>query len=77
LKEGIDKVNPSLTTIVIPNEDEALEYAYANTPSDSLVTIMCDVVARALDKIKELKEREEKEALFKPKAVEGWSTEIK
>src|SRR6188474_3160836 len=27
LKEGIDKVNPSLTTIVIPNEDVALEYA--------------------------------------------------
>ena len=77
LKEGIEKVNPSLTTIVIPNEDEALEYAYANTPSDSLVTIMCDVVARALDKIRELKEREEKEASFKPKAVEGWSTGIK
>ena len=77
LKEGIDKVNPSLTTIVIPNEDEALEYAYANAPSDSLVTIMCDVVARALDKIKELKERDEKEASFKPKAVEGWSTGIK
>jgi cyanophycin synthetase len=62
LKEGIEKVNPSLPTIIIPNEDEALEYAYANTPQGSLVTIMCDVVARALDKIKELKEREEKEA---------------
>ena len=61
LKEGIDKVNPSLPTVIIPNEDEALEYAYANTPQGSLVTIMCDVVARALDKIKELKEREEKE----------------
>jgi cyanophycin synthetase len=50
-----------LPTIIIPNEDEALEYAYANTSPGSLVTIMCDVVARALDKIRELKEREEKE----------------
>ena len=61
LKEGIEKVNTHLPTAIIPNEDEALEYAYANTPQGSLVTIMCDVVARALDKIKELKEREEKE----------------
>ena len=61
LKEGIEKVNPSVPTIIIPNEDEALEYAYANTLKGSLVTIMCDVVARALDKIRELKEREEKE----------------
>jgi cyanophycin synthetase len=61
LKEGIEKVNQNIPTVIIPNEDEALEYAYANTPQGSLVTIMCDVVARALDKIKELKEREEKE----------------
>jgi cyanophycin synthetase len=61
LKEGIEKVNTNVPTIIIPNEDEALEYAYANTAPGSLVTIMCDVVARALDKIKELKEREEKE----------------
>ena len=46
---------------MIPNEDEALEYAYANTRQGALVTIMCDVVARALDKIRELKEREERE----------------
>ena len=61
LKEGIEKVSTTLPTIIIPNEDEALEYAYANTSPGSLVTIMCDVVARALDKIRELKEREEKE----------------
>ena len=59
LKEGIDKVNPGIPTVVIPNEDEALDYAYANTKPGSLVTIMCDVVARALDKIKELKDKEE------------------
>jgi len=61
LKEGIEKTNSNIPTIVIPNEDEALEYAYANTPHGSLVTIMCDVVARALDKIKELKQREEQQ----------------
>ncbi|HEX6179626.1 MAG TPA: Mur ligase family protein, partial [Chitinophagaceae bacterium] len=61
LREGIDKVNPNVPVAVIPNEDEALEYAYANTRQGALVTIMCDVVARALDKIRELKEREERE----------------
>lgn len=61
LREGVDKVNSGLPVVVIPNEDEALEYAYANTRPGALVTIMCDVVARALDKIRELKEREEKE----------------
>ncbi|HKP32303.1 MAG TPA: cyanophycin synthetase [Chitinophagaceae bacterium] len=60
LKEGIDKVDPSVPTVIIQNEDEALEYAYAHTKPGSLVTIMCDVVTRALDKIRELKEREER-----------------
>lgn len=60
LKEGIDKVDGDIPTTIIPNEDEALEYAYANTQPGSLVTIMCDVVSKALDKIRELKEREEK-----------------
>lgn len=50
-----------MPVIVIPDEDEALDYAYANTKPGSLVTIMCDVVARALDKIKELKEKEDKQ----------------
>ncbi|MGZ8516915.1 MAG: cyanophycin synthetase, partial [Chitinophagaceae bacterium] len=59
LKEGIDKVNPGIPTVVIPDEDEALDYAYANGKPGSLVTIMCDVVARALDKIRELKEKED------------------
>ena len=60
LKEGIAKVDPAIPTIVIPNEDEAIDYAYTNSKPGSLVTIMCDVVARALDKIKELKEKEDK-----------------
>lgn len=69
LREGIDKVNSSVPVVVIPNEDEALEYAYANTRQGALVTIMCDVVARALDKIRELKEREERESVEAAKSV--------
>ena len=59
LKEGIDSVNPAIPTIVIANENEALEYIYANPRQGALYTIMCDVVAGALDKIRELKSREE------------------
>ncbi|MFN4315895.1 MAG: cyanophycin synthetase [Chitinophagaceae bacterium] len=63
LKEGIDKVNPELPTRVIANENEALEFIYAQPRPGALYTIMCDVVAGALDKIRELREREEKEPI--------------
>lgn len=59
LREGIDSVNPHVATMVIANENEALEYIYANPKPGALYTIMCDVVAGALDKIRELKERED------------------
>jgi cyanophycin synthetase len=58
LKEGIAKVNPAVPTMTIANENEALEYIYNHQKEGALYTIMCDVVAGALDKIKELKERE-------------------
>ncbi len=60
LQEGVNKVNPNLPTMVIANENEALEHIYAHQQPGALYTIMCDVVAGALDKIKELKAREEK-----------------
>jgi cyanophycin synthetase len=60
LKEGIERVNPQIPTMTIANENEALEYIYSNQRHGALYTIMCDVVAGALDKIRELKEREEK-----------------
>ncbi len=63
LKEGIEKVNPSLPVKVIPDENEALEHIYANYKKGALYTIMCDVVAGALNKLKELKERDEKEGI--------------
>ncbi|HEY5464213.1 MAG TPA: cyanophycin synthetase [Hanamia sp.] len=59
LQEGIQKTNPKMPTMVIANENEALEYIYAHQQQGALYTIMCDVVAGALDKIKELKERDD------------------
>jgi cyanophycin synthetase len=58
LKEGMYKVNPAIPTTTIANENEALEFIYANPVHGALYTIMCDVVAGALDKIAELKQRE-------------------
>ena len=59
LQEGIQQTNPEIPTMVIVNENEALEYIYAHPQQGALYTIMCDVVAGALDKIKELKDRED------------------
>ena len=69
LLQGIKKVNPDMPTLTIPNEEEALDYIYENPKPGALYTIMCDVVSRALDKIKELKEREEKEGAIATQPV--------
>jgi cyanophycin synthetase len=58
LQEGIKAINSDKPVMVIANENEALEYIYAHHKPGALYTVMCDVVAGALDKIKELKERE-------------------
>lgn len=60
LQKGINKINATIPVKVIANENEALEYIYANPIPGALYTIMCDVVAGALDKIKELKARDDK-----------------
>jgi cyanophycin synthetase len=60
LKNGIDEVNDQLPTMIIPDEDKALEYVYANPQQGALYVVMCDVVTGALAKIKELKDRENK-----------------
>src|SRR5690606_6179537 len=64
LKTGIEKVNPDLPVMVIPDENKALEYIYANHKPGALYTIMCDVVAGAMKKLKELKEREESDVII-------------
>jgi cyanophycin synthetase len=46
---------------IIYNEKEAIMHAYNNAKQGSLITIMCDVVAEALDLIKGLKEKEDAE----------------
>jgi len=62
LMEGVRSVSKEMPTMTIPNEDQALEYIYANHKPGSLYTIMCDVVAGAIDKIKQLKQKEESES---------------
>ena len=59
LKDGILQENASRPTMVIENEEEALEYIYNNPEHGALYVVMCDVVTGALTKIKELKERDE------------------
>ncbi|MFN2458870.1 MAG: cyanophycin synthetase [Chitinophagaceae bacterium] len=61
LQSGIKAVNENLPVTIIPDEDAAIEYAYKHSKEGSLVTVMCDVVAGALDKIKHLKTNEEQE----------------
>ncbi len=59
LQGGINSVNDKIPTMIIPNEDKALEYIYENHKPGTLYTVMCDVVAGAIDKIKQLKQRED------------------
>ena len=60
LVEGIEETKTSDIPIkIIYNEKEAIMYAYDHAKPGSLITIMCDVVAEALDLIKSLKEQED------------------
>ncbi len=63
LVEGINETKPKEIPVeIIYNEKEAIMYAYNNAKPGSLITIMCDVVAEALDLIKGLKEKEDEES---------------
>jgi cyanophycin synthetase len=61
----IDGINETKTkeipVEIIYNEKEAIMHAYNTAKPGSLITIMCDVVAEALDLIKGLKEQEDVE----------------
>ena len=62
LVEGITETKTKEIPInIIYNEKEAIMHAYNNAKPGSLITIMCDVVAEALDLIKGLKEKEDEE----------------
>jgi cyanophycin synthetase len=59
LQEGIKSVNPKMPTMVIANENAAIDYIYENYVEGALYVVMCDVVAGALDKIKSMKDMED------------------
>jgi cyanophycin synthetase len=60
LAEGIRRnTAKTLPVTIIYNEKEAILHAYNNAKPGSLITIMCDVVAEALDLLRILKEEEE------------------
>lgn len=62
LVDGINETKTKDIPIeIIYNEKEAIMHAYKNAKPGSLITIMCDVVAEALDLIKGLKEKEDAE----------------
>ena len=60
LSEGIEQGKQKHIPVkVIYNERDAIMYAHDNAKPGSLITIMCDVVAEALDMVKGLKEKED------------------
>lgn len=62
LVEGINEGKTKEIPIeIIYNEKEAIMHAYNTAKPGSIITIMCDVVAEALDLIKSLKEQEDAE----------------
>ena len=62
LVEGIEHTKTkAIPLTIIYNEKEAIMHAYNTAKPGSLITIMCDVVAEALDLIKGLKEKEDAE----------------
>ena len=62
LIEGINTVKDrEIPVTVILNEKEAIMHAYNMAKPGSLITIMCDVVAEAIDLIRTLKEKEDAE----------------
>jgi cyanophycin synthetase len=61
IHQGVQEVNPNIPVNIIPSEDEALNHAYQHSVHGALVTVMCDSVAGTIEKIKNLKAREEEQ----------------
>ena len=62
LVDGINETRTrEIPVKIILNEKDAIMWAYDTAKPGSLITIMCDVVAEALDLIKGLKEKEDAE----------------
>jgi cyanophycin synthetase len=60
LKDGILAKYPDKKLTVIPSEKEAIHYAIDNAKDGSLIVLCSDVVPDALDLVKKLKEKEQK-----------------
>ena len=52
LEDGIKMKDPSMKTIVIPSEKEAITYAIKNAVKGSLIVLSSDVIPEALDLVK-------------------------
>ena len=64
LVEGINEAKTKDIPIeIIYKEQDAIMHAYNNATPGSLITIMCDVVSEALEFIKNLKVKEDAEAV--------------
>ncbi|MGB5402593.1 MAG: Mur ligase family protein, partial [Robiginitalea sp.] len=62
LREGILSKYPEKKITVIPSEKEAIHHAVENAIDGSLIVLCSDVVPDALELVKQLKEKEQKEA---------------
>jgi cyanophycin synthetase len=61
LIEGINETKEKeIPLTIIPDEKEAILYAYKNAKPGSIVTVMCDSVSGTIEFVKSLKEDEEK-----------------
>ncbi len=60
LVEGINETKPKdIPVTIIPDENEAILYAYQNVKPGAIITIMCDVIPDTINFIKKLKEDED------------------
>jgi cyanophycin synthetase len=62
LDDGIKKHHPGKKTTIIPSEKDAILYAVKHAQKGSLIILCSDVVPDALELVKKLKEKEEKDA---------------
>ena len=60
VRGGVAQTDRDKKITIIPDERTAIDHAYSQAPPNSLVFVMCDEVAGALEKINKLKESEEK-----------------
>jgi cyanophycin synthetase len=64
LVEGINESKDrDIKISIIPDEKEAILFAYKNAKPGAIVTVMCDSVSETIKIVKSLKEQEEKESV--------------